>query len=205
MHGVVRQIKEERLLLVRLDELHRLGGFAVREEFAFGTLAQRGDLVRGVVTGRLSAGVAADVEVEAVLLGIVSLVALLECRSEVPLADARGRVAGGFELFGQGDLLEGQELLPIGDLQFGLGAAVAGDPVREVQAGGIFAGQQGGPGGGADRAGRVAVGEADAILGQLVDVRRLVELASIAGEIGLSHVVDQDYDDVGRGGGRGEG
>ena len=153
MHGVVREIEEERLLLIRLDELHRFGGFAVREELAFGTLGQRGDLVRGVVTGRLSAGVAADVEVEAVLLGVVSLVALLEGRSEVPLADARGRVAGGFELFGQGDLLEGQELLPIGDLQFGLGAAVAGDPVREVQAGGIFAGQQGGPGGGADRAG----------------------------------------------------
>jgi len=205
MHGVVRQIKEERLLLIRLDELHRLGGLAVGEELAFRTFGQGGDLVRGVVTGRLSAGVAADVEVEAVLLGIVSLVALLECRSEVPLADARGRVAGGFELFGQGDLLEGQELLPIGDLQFGLGAAVAGDPVREVQAGGIFAGQQGGPGGGADRAGLVTVREADAILGQLVDVRRLVELASIAGEIGLSHVVDQDYDDVGRGGGRGEG
>ena len=153
MHGVVRQVEEERLLLIRLDELHRLGGLAVGEEFAFGAFGQRGDLVRGVVTGRLSAGVAADVEVEAVLLGIVSLVALLECRSEVPLADARGRVAGGFELFGQGDLLEGQELLPIGDLQFGLGAAVAGDPVGKMQAGGVFAGKQGGPGGGADRAG----------------------------------------------------
>ena len=49
------------------------------------------------------------------------------------------------------------------------------------------------------------MGEADAILGQLVDMRCLIELAAIAGEVGLSHVVDQDYDDVGRGGGRGEG
>ena len=123
----------------------------------------------------------------------------------MPLADARGRVAGGFELFGQGDLLEGQELLPVRDLEFRLRAVMASDPVREMQAGGIFAGQQGGAGGGAYRAGRVAVGEADAILGQLVDVGRLVESAAVAGQVGLSHVVYENDDDIWRGGGRKQG
>jgi len=34
MHGVVRQVQEEGLLLVGLDEPDRLGGLAVRQEFA---------------------------------------------------------------------------------------------------------------------------------------------------------------------------
>jgi len=136
-----------------------------------------------------------------VLLGVIGFVAFLQRRREVPLADARGRVAGGFELFGQGDLLEGQELLPVGDLQPGLGSLVSGDPVGQVEAGGVFAGQQGGPGGRADRASRVTVREADAVLGELVDMGRLVELAAVAGEVGLPHVIHENHDDVGGRGG----
>ena len=108
----------------------------------------------------------------------------------MPLTDAGGRIAGGFELFGEGDLFEGQELLPIGDLELGLRAVVAGDPVGDVESGWVFAGQESGAGGGTDRAGRITVGEADAVLGELVDMRRLVELAAVAGEVGLAHVID---------------
>lgn len=65
----------------------------------------------------------------------------------MPLTDAGGRIAGGFELFGEGDLFEGQELLPIGDLELGLRAVVAGDPVGDVESGWVFAGQESGAGG----------------------------------------------------------
>ena len=138
-------------------------------------------------------------------LGIIGFVAFLQRRSEMPLADARGRVAGGFELFGQGDLLEGQEFPPVRDLQLRLRSDMAGDPVGQVQPRGILARQQGGAGGRTDRAGRVSVREADAVLGQLVDMGGLVELAAVAGEVGLPHVIHQDDDDVGRGGGRQQG
>jgi hypothetical protein len=194
--GVVREIDEERFGLVGLDELHRLVGLAVGEEFTLGTFGQGGDLVGREVAGRLAAGVAADVHVEAVFLRIISFVAFLQCGRQVPLADTGGRVAGGFKLFGEGDLFEGQEFLPVGDLQLGLRALVAGDPVGDAQASWVLAGEERGAGRGADRARRVTIGEADAVLGQLVDMRSLVELAPVAGEVGLAQVVDQDDDDV---------
>ena len=65
----------------------------------------------------------------------------------------------------------------------------AGDPVGDVESGRVFAGQERGAGGGADRAGRITVGEADAILGELVDMRSLVEAAAVAGKVSLAHVI----------------
>ena len=80
MHGVVREINEERLIFICFDELHRLVGFAVGEEFAGWSFGQRGNLVGGEEAGRLTAGVAADVHVETMLFRIVGFIAFFQSR-----------------------------------------------------------------------------------------------------------------------------
>ena len=51
-------------------------------------------------------GVAAHVNIETMLFGIISVVARLQSRGQVPFADARRRVAGGLQLFGQSDFFK---------------------------------------------------------------------------------------------------
>ena len=50
--------------------------------------------------------VAAEVHIEAMLVGVVSLVVFLAAGRQVPLADASGGIAGRLKLLGQRDLLE---------------------------------------------------------------------------------------------------
>jgi hypothetical protein len=192
VHGVVGEVDEEGRRLVSLDEADGLAGEAVGEEFVLRAVLQGIDTIGREVARRGTAIRAADVGVEALLLGI-------ELRAaEVPFADAGGGVASGFEPLGQGFLLQGQLLGPLGDLEAGVGAVVSGDPVGDVQPGGAFPCQNGGAGGRAHRAGGVGLGEFHPILRELVDVRRLVVLAAVAAEIRPAHVVDQHEDDVRR-------
>lgn len=72
-----------------------------------------------------------------------------------------------------------------------------GDPVGEVESGGVAAGENGGPAGRTYRARCVAVGEEHAVLGQLVDVRSLVEGCSVAPEVAPAEVVDEKEDEIG--------
>ena len=64
--------------------------------------------------------------------------------------------------------------------------------------------QQRRAGRGADRAGRVAVGEAGAVAGQGVDIGRGDVLGAVGTHVAIAQVVDQDHDDIGfrRSGGR---
>jgi len=123
----------------------------------------------------------------------------------VPFADGGGGVVLGFEGFGESGEGFGEFLAPVGREEFGGGAFVAGDPVGDVGAGGALSGEEGGAGGGADRAGGEGAAEGHAFLGELVDVGCLVELAAGAGEVGGTHVIDEDDDEVEGLGGGGEG
>ena len=69
--------------------------------------------------------------------------------------------------------------------------------VEYADAGGMLAGQEGGPIRGADGSGGVGMSEANALLGQLVEVRRFVEGVAIAGELRPTEVVGQHVYDVG--------
>ncbi len=90
--------------------------------------------------------------------------------AEVPLAHHAGLVACRLEELGYGDLAVAE--------------AIAVNPAEE-----------GGPGGPA-AGGVVELGEAETVFGQLVEVRG-VDFAAEATEVGESHVVGQDDDDVG--------
>ena len=50
----------------------------------------------------------------------------------MPLAYTGGGVASGLQLFGERNFLEGEKLLPFWNLQFRMGAFVAGDPIGKV-------------------------------------------------------------------------
>ena len=60
----------------------------------------------------------------------------------------------------------------------------------------IATGEQPGPRGTADHAGDVAVGKANAVLGEAIDVRRRHILAALEAEVAVAEVVGHDDDDV---------
>jgi hypothetical protein len=59
------------------------------------------------------------------------------------------------------------------------------------------AGHQGATGGSADGAARVAIGEADALGSETVEVRRLDDFLAIATEVAVTEIVGEDEEDVG--------
>ena len=101
-----------------------------------------------------------------------------------------------FERASDRDLFERQILRPIGHEQLRILRHQAGNPIGDVQPRRIFAGEQRRARGRADRAGRVGLREFHAVLRELVDVRRLVQIAAVAGEVGPAEVVDQNQHDV---------
>ncbi len=113
---------------------------------------------------------------------------------EMPLADRVGGVAAGPQ-----DLRE--EAVLAGDLAVvaGVPHGQVGDPAEAVAVV-VAAGEQAGPGGRAQRGG-VEVGEPEAVVGQAVD-RRRGHVGSVTAQLGESHVVEHDEQDVGRALGR---
>ena len=197
MDSIVWQIEEERLFFIALDELQRFGCEAVAEKFTGRPVGQRRNFVRREIARRLAFVAARDVEVEALLVGPAGFGA------EVPLADAGRGVACGFE--GLGHIRDvGRELQgPVRHAQFGEGALVSGDPVGDMQPRRVLSGHDACARGRTDRAGRIGVGEAHALRGEAVDVRRLVVRAAEAAEVSPAHVVGENEDDVGFGDGFG--
>ena len=116
---------------------------------------------------------------------------------ETPFADRGRGVAGGLEDLGEGGLLKRQELGPGRQEQLRIVGQGAGNPVGDVQAGGIFSGEERGARGRADGAGGVILGELHAVARELVDGGRFVDVAAEAGEIRSAEVVGENEDDVG--------
>ena len=106
--------------------------------------------------------------------------------AEVPFADDPGVIACLLQERAQGLLVVAQADLGIRTE----GRAAQPKPV------GITAGQQGDSRRGADRLRGQEISEADALLAELVDVRRGILLRSIAPEVSPAHVITHDQDDV---------
>ena len=117
--------------------------------------------------------------------------------AEVPLAEHPGRVAGGLELVGESITLE-REIRDVFDRaersSLPVEAADRSDGVG-ASPGSVLAGEEGGTGRGAVLA-VVVIGQAHALRGEPVDVRRLVILAPEGAEVGPPEVVGQHEDDV---------
>src|SRR5687768_13240817 len=77
-----------------------------------------------------------------------------------------------------------------------MGSLMAGNPVGDVQASRVFARHDGCPRGRADRAGRVAAGETHSASRKTVNVGRFVERAAVTAQIGPTHVIDEEENDV---------
>ena len=192
MDRVVSQVEEERPGPVLLDEPDRLVGEAVGQILVIVPSTQAGGLESEVPAGRRARLGPADVPVEALAFGPERRPA------QVPLADAGRTVSGRLERLGERELLEGQVLADRRTTQL-LGRPVGPprQPVREVQPRGVLAGHDGGSRRGADRAGRVAVGEPHAPARQGIDVGGLVIRAAVTAEVGPAEVVQDDQHDVG--------
>jgi len=190
--GIVREVDEERLVAVLLDEADRLAGETVGEVFPVRSVGQVRELIRAEVGWRSPLAAAAEVEVEALVLG-----PMLGSVAEVPFSEESRFVAAGLQRLGDGDFFQRQEGL---DFQapeplFRLVLA-SGQPIRDAQAGRRFASQDAGTGGGADRRSSVGIGEAHAFLRQSVEVWRLVKSAPIAAEVRPAEVVGDYENDV---------
>src|SRR5439155_15054795 len=107
--------------------------------------------------------------------------------AETPLADECGRVPGVLQ-----DLGDRPVLRPEGYVPSLRPAAVPADPAVP----GVQPGHEGAPRRGADRAAGVALGKADALARQPVDVWRLDLRLPVAAEVAVPEVVGQDEDDV---------
>src|SRR5262249_12198105 len=100
MHGEVREVEEERAVLIRFDELLGAAAEIVGEIVVGEARLQAGDVVRREIRRRRALLRAADVEREALLLRKEALAA------KVPFADGGGGVAFGRECLGQRDLAQ---------------------------------------------------------------------------------------------------
>ena len=187
----MRQIEKERPVFRTFDELDRLIAEPIGKilaRFAFGECRDAPRSEIGVWSGFLRPG---NVQVEAVVRRPVARPA------EMPLADARRRVAGRMESVGDRLFFQRQVLGPIGHQQLGITGHRAGNPVGDVQPGGILAGQQGRPRRRTNSTGRIVLREPHPFLGQPVEARRFIQIASEAAQIGPAQVIGENEHDIG--------
>lgn len=128
------------------------------------------------------AGDEAEVAVEAAVGGPVGA-----GLADVPFAGHECGVAGGFEGFGEGDRLV-VEIALVG------GEAAVLDHVADAGLVGVAAGEQGGAGGAAAGA-VVELGEADAAIGEFLEVGG-GDFAAVGADVGVAEVVGEDDDEV---------
>ena len=187
MGGVGAEIDEERLVVV-LHLVDEAGGVVEEnigaESLGGGGLAvvEIGAVEIGVVpiVRRLAdaaAAVAQDLLEAAVFRAIGVIVA------KVPLAEHASVVAGIAENRSQRDFVGAQH-------------GTAHDGVPDARAIGPMSGQKRGSRRGAG-GGDVVIGEADALSVQRVEIRRLQDRVSVAGEVAVALIVGDDQDDIG--------
>jgi hypothetical protein len=110
---------------------------------------------------------------------------LLEASGHVPFADVAGLVSPLAQQLRKGDLVGAQ-----------MHRVVASDPGEDAGARRGSAGHETGTGGGADRGGGVAVGEADAFGREAIEAGRLDDGMSVAGKVGVAEVVAHENQQV---------
>ena len=203
--GVEREVGKERAVLVRGDKFSCLGGEAVGEVFAVGTVGKAGVVVgREIFFPAVGAAFvdAAEVVVEALVFRPPA------SGAEVPFAGEEGGVAGGLEGFRERGRGEG-EAIGVGrgaklGVAFPVGWLRGADVVGDAGALGPLAGEDAGARGRADGARGVGIGELRAVAGEAIKVGRFVERAAVGAEVLATEVVGEEKDDVGGAcGGRG--
>ena len=187
MHLEVREVEEERAVLVAADEIHgfvgeeiaqvgalRISDFRVGDEIEMH--AHRDDGFIEAASARMMFGVFA----------------------EVPFAEHAGGVAGLFEGLSDGDFVERQFLHVVHRPQWPALPVEAVDVADGVDAGArpVLAAHQRRTRGLAIRAG-VGAGEFHPLRRHAVDVGRLVILAPETGNVCVAEIIGQDKDDIG--------
>jgi len=194
-HGV-RQVKEERLVLVRLNVADGLLRVALREVVAihgrFDDIfiaheRQLGPNVGHFVLRHVIAVRNAEVGVETLARGQE-----LRLVPQMPFADDGGGVARAFHHLGHGGLLRMQALRGHGLKHEG---ALVAD--MQVQPARVAARHGGGAAGSADAAGGIKTGQPHALGGHLVQMRRAVLRQPVeAGHIAIAEIVAEDKDEA---------
>ena len=187
MHGVVREVQEERLCAFALQERdsaigqhvgeirHLRGRFAAVEQWIGCAFAD--------VVVRVRSAKKPQELVEAALHRVV-----LGIRAKMPLAKQRRAVAGRAQAIRQRPL--GQRQAEPFECRPDVDVELVPETLR------VAACQQARAGRTAVRAGDVAVGESDASGGERIDIGRHDVAASVHAKIGVSHVVGDDDEDV---------
>ena len=107
---------------------------------------------------------------------------------EVPFSNVAGFVADPFEQLGVGDLT-------VAEMSRVISGKVSPDAISVRST----TGENGGAGRGAHTAGRVALGELDALRGELVEVGCFDERVTVGRGVSPAHVIGDEDDEVGLG------
>jgi len=190
MHGKVRQVEEKGPVLPLADAFRGFIAEAIGEVFPRGPIRQVRDAVGREVRWRCRLVGAGQIDIKSLPFGCAGLSA------QVPLADACRGITRRLEMLRQRLLFQRQLLGPVRREQLRIVRHLPRTPIREMQPRRVLAGHQSRARGRAHRACRVSLGEAQAMLRQLIKVRRLIQIAAVAGEVRPAQVVGQDEDDV---------
>ena len=208
MHRVMGQVQEERAVLVLLDERDRLVGQAISKVFPIFSIRERVPtrkrmfrshaplaIIREEIVARVAHVVPAHIEIETLMLRIK-----LPIPANMPLAHGSRDIPGILECLGNRDLFQGQILFvdclkqrkrffnPLRSLDW--------NRMGNVQTPRVFAGEDAYPRWRTHAAGRISIGKLHALLRQLVNVWGFVVLASVTSQVGPTHIVNEDEDDV---------
>ena len=220
VHGVVRQVQEERLLCGD-GRIHLREGFqgqCFREESVGAVVllqtghgararpAEEAVAVLAQVAAGLADGRAGDIDLEP---EVPRVLAGMPERSEMALAYVDGPVAGFPQEAGEGDVVRAQAFpVPVVRAVIVPVVPFAADPVRDPVPGGVLSGQERSAGRGTHPL-RVELREADALIGKTFHLGRAIPVIQrithrIALPVGQerhrrvhhAHVVHQEQDDV---------
>ena len=206
------QIQKERPVLMISQELNRLGGetllrmnrpgrarVVADEHFLLAVLPQK----LGVVVMGMSLASVAVEEIEALFVRVARRAEI----SQPPLTDCAGRVAAGFEQFGNRHQLVGNRTLPSELLPPEFRAKFLGvfifAIVANVRMSGMAARHQHAAGRRTNGRSAIKLREPHAVACEGVEVRRFNFRLPVAAEFGIAQVVGHDQDDVRRTGGFG--
>ena len=191
---VVGQVQEKRLgRIALLKEFNRLFGEPFGEVFAGLVSLERGIGPRRVVPAwRRAAVMAANIDIEPLILGPMAFTA------EMPFAREESLVTVRLQLLGNGHLSM-REVIAIARMQQLVGGfvALAGNPVGDVHAHGMPPSHDACAGGAANWTRCVALREPYAAGRQPIDVRRFMKFASVGADIRPAHVVHEEEQEVG--------
>ena len=197
-------VEEERPFAILAHELGGFQGHPVFNMLPIPSLAGPESPRREIASAGTRPRRVGQIHVETVPKRIVRLA------PQMPLPEMAGAIAGFLEGLGQGEVLmsEASDALREQRRLIGLGSGpqalfenfpfeMPARP-RNANPGGMETGKDAGPSRGADRSGRIGIGEGHATVGQPIDIGRLVEFAAVERGVPPAQVIGQNEDHVRR-------